>query len=613
MAAITELPEQQFTIFKFIPVRLAPWLLAIVACLIYSNTLPNQFALDDDLVFKNNKYVQQGFKGIPTILTSDIFASYFEDYQVEQVLSGGRYRPLSQATFAIEHQFFGANPMVGHAVNMVLYGLLVFILFTVLLRSFRLSPDIVFIATLLFALHPIHTEVVANIKSRDEILSLLFILLSFRYFLNYIDTGKSLQLWLAGSSVFLAFLSKEYAYALVVLLPLAITTFRPMAKNNAGKMLPAMLMLLAATMVFTMIRYSVVGMNIIEQDDILNNPYLHATPVEALATKIFVLGKYLLLLLFPHPLSADYSYPHFPFLTFSSPMVLISLVIYLGLTGLGIYYAYKRHFMGFAILTFLLFLFPVSNLLVDIGATMGERLMFHPSLGFCLAISHLLVKLSQRYSLNKAFVIFPVLLISVAAVAKTMDRNRAWYNTNTLFLTDVKTVPKAVISNANAADALLAKAWVEKDSVKKQVLLVEARGYLDNALRPYPEFVNALVNLGLVQHLQGKNDSALANWMLGKKYLPQSPHFPKLGQYFFELGMTTANTNVSLAIQYLHMAAQLDGKSEYWSNLGGAYFTIKQYDNAMACWDTALKINPNDPEAKKGKAALTYAAPPPAK
>lgn len=193
-----------------------------------------------------------------------------------------------------------------------------------------------------------------------------------------------------------------------------------------------------------------------------------------------------------------------------------------------------------------------------------------------------------------------------------MDRNRAWYNTNTLFLTDVKTVPKAVIANANAADALLTKAWDEKDSVKKQAILTEARGHLNNALEAYPEFVNALVNLGLVQHQQGKNDSALMNWLQGKQYLPQSPHFPKLGRYFYELGMTTASTNINQAIQYLHMAAQLDGKSEYWSNLGGAYFTIQQYDNAMRCWETALKINPNDPEALKGKAALTYTTPPPA-
>lgn len=611
MKAITEIPEQQFNIFKFIPVRLAPWLLAIVACLIYSNTLPNQFALDDDLVFKNNKYVQQGFKGLPKIMTSDIFASYFEDYQVEEMLSGGRYRPLSQATFAIEHQFFGTNAMVGHGVNMVLYGLLVFVLFTVLLRSFRLSPDIVFITTLLFALHPIHTEVVANIKSRDEILSLLFILLSFRHFFKYIDTGKGLQLLLAGVVTFLAFLSKEYAYAIIALMPLAVVTFRP--SGNKGKMVPAMFMLLATTMVYTMIRVSIVGANILQQDDILNNPYLHASSDEALATKIFVLGKYLLLLLFPHPLSADYSYPHFPFLTFSSPMVLLSLVIYAGITVLGVYYAWKRHVMGFAILTFLLFTFPVSNLLIDIGATMGERLMFHPSLGFCLAISYLLIKLAQRYSLNMAVVILPLLLIAVAAVAKTMDRNRAWYDSDTLFLTDVKTVPKAVIANSNAADALIKKAWPEKDSVKKQALLTEARGYIHNALAPYPEFVNALVNLGTIQHLQGKNDSALATWLLGKKYLPQSPHFVKYAEYFYNLGMTTATIDINLAIQYLHMAAQLDGKSEYWSNLGGAYFTIKQYDNAMACWETALKINPNDPEAKKGKAALTYTTPPPAR
>lgn len=595
--------EQEFSIFKFIPLRLAPWILALFACLIYANTFPNQYALDDTLVLYDNHYVNQGLAGIPTILTTDMFDSYFKDMGVEQVLSGGRYRPLAQVTFAIENQFFGLNPMVSHIINVLLFGLLVAIMFSVLLRAFKMNADVVLIATLLFAVHPVHTEVVANIKSRDEIFSLLFILLGFQYAFRYVDTGKKLNLLWMGIVLFLAFLSKEYSYGLIVLLPLAITIFRnPYPK---GRLTPTILVFLGVAVVYSMMRYSFVGFEVIEQDDVLNNPYLHATPDEALATKIFVLSKYILLLLFPHPLTSDYSYPQIAYLSFSSPLVWLSFITYAAITIAGFYLAYKKHFLGFAIMLYLMFFFPVSNLLLDIGATMGERLIFHASLGFCLVAAYFLEQLYRKYSLNKAVIIAPLLMIALAASAKTITRNMDWYDTDSLFLRDVQTVPLSVIANNNAADAVIKKADHEKDPVKKKQLIARGKAYALQALKPYPEFVNALINLGLTEHLENNNDSAMKHWLLAKKYLPQSPHFNRLAEHFYNRGMNEGLKNPRQAIYFFKMSTQLnEAKSEPWSNMGGAYYTLQKYDSAYFCWQTALKINPNDAEALRGSQAL---------
>ncbi|MBL7718731.1 MAG: tetratricopeptide repeat protein [Flavipsychrobacter sp.] len=599
---------QQFSIFRFIPIRLAPWLMAILACIIYINSLPNQYALDDILVLSENKYVQRGFAGIPKILSSDMFASYYEDYGVEQMLSGGRYRPLAQVTFAIEHQFFGLSPAVSHTVNMLLYGVLAFVMFSVLLRSFRLNADLVFITTLLFAVHPVHTEVVANIKSRDEIFSLMFLLLSFRYFFNYVDTGRKVQLLFAALVLFLAFLAKEYAYGLLVLLPLAIYIYRQ--QYSSGRLFTSLLVFAGVAALCTGIRISVVGMSIQEQNDVLNNPYLHASADEALATKIFVLSKYLLLLLFPHPLSSDYSYPQIAFLDFSSPLVWLSMGLYAAIAAYGIYACYQRKFMGFAIMAYLIFLFPVSNLLIDIGATMGERLLFHASFGFCLAAGYLLVRAHERFSLPPAAIVAPVLLIAALGSAKTISRNPDWYDTDTLFLKDVQTVPKSVIANNNAADAVIKKADKEKDPAKRAELLEKGRLYARRAIEPYPEFCNALINMGLVEHLSGRNDSAMKHWLLAKKSLPQSPHFPRLAEFFFNKGMSEGTNDLPQSVQYFKMAIGLDSfKSNYWSNMGGAYFTMQRYDSALYSWQTALRINPQDVEAQRGYNALTQPQP----
>jgi tetratricopeptide (TPR) repeat protein len=127
--------------------------------------------------------------------------------------------------------------------------------------------------------------------------------------------------------------------------------------------------------------------------------------------------------------------------------------------------------------------------------------------------------------------------------------------------------------------------------------------------------VNALINLGLTEHLTDNNDSAMKHWLQAKAYLPQSPHFPRLGDYFYNKGMNEGLKNVRQAIDYFKMATQLDEtKSKPWSNMGGAYFTLQKYDSALYCWQTAIKIDPRDMEAQKGYQALTQKpAPPPAK
>src|SRR3569833_2945034 len=76
---------------------------------------------------------------------------------------------------------------------------------------FRGNTDIAFLAAFLFAIHPIHTEVIANVKSRDEIFSLMFICLTIIFYFRFDDTRTIKNLIWAGIFFFLALLSKEYA------------------------------------------------------------------------------------------------------------------------------------------------------------------------------------------------------------------------------------------------------------------------------------------------------------------------------------------------------------------------------------------------------------------
>ena len=89
-----------------------------------------------------------------------------------------------------------------------------------------------FIAALLFAVHPLHTEVVANIKSSDEMLSFLFAFLAMNVFLKYSQSGKITQLLVGGLCIFLAYLSKETVITFLVIIPLVFFFYRSENKKQ---------------------------------------------------------------------------------------------------------------------------------------------------------------------------------------------------------------------------------------------------------------------------------------------------------------------------------------------------------------------------------------------
>ena len=147
----------------FVNIKIQYLVLFVFVFFLYGNTLFHDYALDDFIVITGNSYTKQGIKGIGDILTHDAFVgAYGEALE----LTGGRYRPLSIVMFAVEYEIFGLNPFFGHFFNVLFFA---FVCCFVLLLMSRLFVDknnwIAFVIALLFASHPIHTEVVANIKT----------------------------------------------------------------------------------------------------------------------------------------------------------------------------------------------------------------------------------------------------------------------------------------------------------------------------------------------------------------------------------------------------------------------------------------------------------------
>src|SRR5690606_8485120 len=162
------------------------FLIFLISFLFYGNTIPNEFSMDDELVTLNHKNVSKGFNGIIPIFKERYVSNEQQSYE---------YRPIVLVTFAIEHQFTGGDPHFSHFINILLYALTGVVLFFLLSRLFVQHHWILPASiTFLFLIHPIHNEVVASLKNRDELLSFLFTLLSIRAFLNFYDYQKKWQI-----------------------------------------------------------------------------------------------------------------------------------------------------------------------------------------------------------------------------------------------------------------------------------------------------------------------------------------------------------------------------------------------------------------------------------
>lgn len=489
---------------------------------LYANTLTHDFVLDDFMVIKKNTFTQQGFAGIPGILGKDSFWGFFdamEEDPKQLLVTGGRYRPLSLVFFAVTWQFFGANAFVFHLLTVLFYaatGLLLYhlclLLFTARLGAAQ-AQLLSWITTLLFICHPLHTEVVANIKGCDEILSLLGSLAAMYCAVRAYDGGG--KKWWIGSIVafFLACMSKENAATFLAVIPLALWCFRGdvMAEGIGKTRLFAGLF--AAFAVFFVLRGQALNWSFSNEAPFepMNNPFIKLqsagwvpfTHLEKLATVFYTLGKYVLLLVFPHPLTHDYYPRQIAVLNFGNPWALLSFMLYVGMAIYGFIALRRREVVGFGIWFYLLTLSVVSNLFFSVGTLMNERFVFMPSVGFCMVAAALLLGLRRYAGGGAGLSIGIAMLVAAAFSVKTFVRNPVWATNDKLFLTDVKISTQSAKAHDDAGGILFNNASAQKDTTAKRKLLEEAIGHFDFALGIHPRYRHALMHRAASYHLKG--------------------------------------------------------------------------------------------------------------
>ena len=567
------------------------FILAVVSIMVYANTFNNGYVLDDFSVITKNTIVTKGVSAIPEILSTPYRWGFYK-------IGNQLYRPLSLVMFATEYQVWGENPVPGHIINVLLFAACVVLLFIFLDNLFeKKKTAAVFIASLLFALHPVHTEVVANIKSRDELLCFFFAFLSLITFIGYAESSKIKHLVFGVFSFFLALLSKESAITFLAVFPLVFFFYR---NENKKRSIYITISSAIAVFIFLFIRFYVLNTyhaNNISEMTFMDNILSRASSVASrFATAILVMGKYIKLLFIPYPLLCDYSYGDISFVSFGNAWVLLSLAEYLSFIIVGIYRLVKfpKDPFAFGILFFLITISLFSNIFFLLGAIMGERFIFFASAVFCLLASLIIEKLAGPFiikgvtigSKKAALIIIPLCLVYTII---TIGRNSDWKDGLTLYKADVKNAPNnaKLYFYLGSEQLITASESGEKGPDTKQHLLSEAINNLQKSITIYPDYADAHKTIGNAFFFASQIDSAELHlkkaWVLNPKDIEPLNH----------LDMIYFNTQKYLqSIELCQKAISIDPLyKDGYSHMGMCYIRLAKYDSAIYILNKGLTID----------------------
>ncbi|MGB2679268.1 MAG: tetratricopeptide repeat protein [Candidatus Acidiferrum sp.] len=513
--------------------RMRVALLLAVAMLVFGNTLLNGFTFDDDPYILHNP-----------IVTNLSVSGLFHPTRASNI-----FRPVTFATFAFNLAAGGTHPFGYHLLNLLLHAVVTLLLYLVLrklLESVQQGATIAWVTALLFAVHPIHTEAVASIVGRFELLAVGFLLAAWLLHLRDLPV-------LALVCFVLALMSKESAVAFV---PLALAgdyacgKLKPLARYGwLASVAAAYLALLWK------IQGGRFGPRIIS---FLDNPLARIPASLRILNAVRIAWKYVGLHVYPATLSCDYSYN--AILLYAGgwhtviPMVATLLVLALWIWTLWT----KRNAWFLAGAIYLLGFAATANLIVPTGTIMGERLAYLPSAGFCLLAALLWLRL-ENYKRRLAWAMLAVVVVALAT--RAVVRNRDWRDNFSLFSAGVRAVP----GSAKMHFALGGE-YANRGQLKA------ALPELQTALLIFPDYPEAMEISGIVQSQLGHDQDA---------------------RRFFEQGLSmTPRDNPDYDFRAVNLAAQL--------------MKLGENDAALKLLDEEIATSPEYSRAWSNRAVIRY-------
>lgn len=554
--------------------------------LIFGKSIGNKYSMDDDFVMYKNKQVQKGIKAIPEIFTTTYVVGQKSSYE---------YRPIVKIVYAIEYQIFGENTKAFHTLNIIFYTLLLCYLFYILLK---LLPNyhyfFSFFVCVLFLVHPLHSEVVMSLKNLDVILSFTFSLLALNFYLKFIDSKKWYYVLLGMVFILLAFMSKRDSIPFILVIPTTIWFFRTVTIKQ--------LVLVFSSILFSTF-FFVKMASFLVQNKPNRNPLFWENPLyfntkfwDRIPQGMHSIYFYIKMFLIPHPLISYYGYNQVPIVKWSSAIVWIVIALLIALS----YYIIKnfktKNIEVYGIIFFLISISMFTNIVIPVVGIVAERFVFIGSLGLCIVFVWAVFKISKSNYFNlkstlsafKTSIYVVLILITILFGAKTYSRNSAWFDSYTLYQTDVKTATKSAHTYS-----LLAAGAVQKIKETPNINQVERNKYANIALKNYlesirifPDYITSHNNIGMVYQTFFNNP---------QEALPHLLKAVSLDTAYVEAYFNLATCQASLQQydksekNYLKVIELDSSFVKAYESLSSMYSYLKQTDKIISLNKTAIQ------------------------
>jgi len=549
----------------------------VLTFILYGNTLRNKYALDDDYVTvtnfpekgkpytPNNELAAKGFGGIVKIWK----VRYAHDGE-----STFDYRPVTSSSFAIEYGLFGQNPFVSHLINVLLYALSVMVLFCVMMFLFQSYENRLLLSTLIafiFLILPIHTEVVNNLKCRDEILAFLFPMIAFWYCLKAYEKPSAGTIALIVLFFILGIFSKRTSAIFIGIVPLSMVLFR---KVNLKLVATALGIVIGSILLTTLIKKMIVTEQIVRKFYSFENAMLveKASLFEKLMATIKTLGFYIKFSFIPYPFRNYYG-TNVVDLTTRPDLNLFVGIAFLG-GSLWYYLKSKNKIFLYGFLLFMGGIFPFANLIIPVAGVVGERLAYNASLGVVVMTTALILPLFSSvkdFSLGNLFK-KPALYVMPVVLAYTLIiwmRNANWKDKVTLFEHDIEHLELSAKANSMLGNEYFEQLRTGKSKYTPQVLIEKALHNYQVAIKNDSSFYSAYNNAGVLYF------SYLQN-------LPEAERYLKLG----------------LRVRPVYPQA--------YENLGNLYRHQNRTEEALKAYIKCLSQNPKQYSAYISAIKLCY-------
>ncbi len=412
-------------------------LFMILSFVLYGNSLVGEFVYDDAFFYKNG-----------SLRLWSHFPYVFLEPALKSLGNYAPYRPITFATFALNFLLTGESPFWFHLVNVVLNGLGCWLLYRVIDRLFG-ERALAWFCAFCFAFFPIHTESIAYIKARDELLVACFGLSAWLAFLRATESSTHRTLWsvVAGALSLMSFCSKETSLVFPGVFGgslLLLQGFRATIRAWT----PLLFQMLAIATFIAVRAVALHGQGLPDGEILYfgQNPLGYMTYAYVPWTAFQLLFIAIMMTYVPWNLSATYGFAHVPLITspFQSWMAIAGVVTLILFCSVFLWPRLRRSPIGVGVFMFFVLYFPFSKIpfykSIDFFA---ERWLYAPSAGLAMIAGYILWSIGKRWK-----PLTPILCtaIAVAYAIIIIPRNTIWWNETRLGESMVKDAPQSVIS-----------------------------------------------------------------------------------------------------------------------------------------------------------------------